>query len=152
MNKFIFKLQGVLDIRRELEEQAKAEFGMAQAELNAEEQKLAALVARKEDKIAELKELMSASLNVKKINTCKEGVEILKEMEKEQKLAVSRAETKVELARRKLTKAILERKTIEKLREKQLEEYKVMYEAEEQKINDEMSSYSYSERQKNPGK
>ncbi|MBP5159603.1 MAG: flagellar export protein FliJ [Lachnospiraceae bacterium] len=150
MNKFIFKLQGVLDIRRDLEEQAKAEFGLAQAELVAEEKKLEAIIARKEAQILELKELMSSNLNVKKINLTKEGVEVLKEMEKEQALVVSRVETKVELARRKLQKAILERKTIEKLREKQLEEYKVMYEAEEQKINDEMSSYSYSEKQKTP--
>ncbi len=150
MNKFVFKLQGVLDIRRDLEEQAKAEFGLAQAELVAEEEKLAQLAARREDKILELKELMSANLNVKKINLTKEGIEVLKEMEKEQALAVSRAETKVELARRKLQKTILERKTIEKLREKQLEEYKLMYEAEEQKINDEISSYSYTEKQRNP--
>ncbi len=149
MNKFVFKLQGVLDIRRDLEEQAKGEFGIAQSELVAEEEKLQGIQARKEAKILELKELMSSNLDVKKIGQTKEAVEVLKEFEKEQKIAVSRAENKVELARRKLSRAILERKTIEKLRERQFEEYKVQYEAEEQKINDEMSSYSYTEKQRN---
>lgn len=143
MNKFSFKLQSVLDIRQELEEQAKADFGVAMAKLLDEEGKLAFIVERKETYEGEHRRLISDKLNLLKINECKNAIDVLKEQEKEQKLAVARANNKVELARKKLNTAIIERKTMEKLREKAFDEYKVEYEAEERKQTDMLTSFVY---------
>ena len=143
MNKFSFKLEGILSIRLKLEEQAKMEFGNARARLNEEEEKLDGLENRKLGYENEMREVMLEKLDVKKINSLHAAIEVMKDKIKTQKLAVKRAENQVELARIRLNTAVQERKTIEKLKEKEFEEYMKEYNAEESKQVDELVSYRF---------
>ena len=47
MAKFIYKMQSLLNIKEKLEDQAKTAYGLAKAALNEAEEKLAELIARK---------------------------------------------------------------------------------------------------------
>ncbi len=143
MNKFSFKLEGILSIRLKLEEQAKMEFGNARARLNEEEEKLDGLENRKLGYENEMRKVMLEKLDVKKINSLHAAIEVMKDKIKTQKLAVKRAENQVELARIRLNTAVQERKTIEKLKEKEFEEYMKEYNAEESKQVDELVSYRF---------
>ena len=55
MAKFIYKMQSLLNIKEKLEEQEKTAYGLARAALNEEEQRLAALIARKKQYIEQKK-------------------------------------------------------------------------------------------------
>lgn len=143
MTKFSFKLDGILSIKTKLEEQAKMEFGNARARLNAEEEKLAVLVGRRESYEDELRSIMLEKLNIIKMNSLHMAIDVLKEQIKSQKMAVKRAENQVEIARIKLNEVVQERKTLEKLKEKELEQYMKEFNAEESKQVDELVSYRF---------
>lgn len=144
MKKFAFDLQGVLNIKEKLEGQAKINFGVARAKLNAEEEKRDAIARQIEEYQARLTELMSGDLDILKIGSCEDAIDILKEKLADQELQVKRAAKQVELARNKLNAVMMERKTMEKLREKRFEEYINEYNAEERKSVDELTSYRHS--------
>ena len=60
-----------------------------------------------------------------------------------QMIQVHVAEKNVELARNRLNQVMMERKTYEKLREKAFEEFKQEIAYEENKLVDELVSYTY---------
>lgn len=143
MNKFVFELQGVLDIKQKLEGQAKINFGVARSKLTAEEEKRDAILLRREEYRERLAKAMSGSLDLREIGRCEDAVDILDEQLSHQELVVKRAEKQVELMRTRLNAVVMERKTIEKLREKRFEEYIREYNAEERKQVDELVSYRH---------
>lgn len=147
MKKFKFELQGVLDIKVKLEGQAKMNFGAAMARLNEEEAKRDAIEQRRVEYRNKLHDMMEGSLDVCDISHCHDGIDVLTEQYDAQTLVVKRAEKQVEVCRTRLATAIRERKTIEKLREKKLEEYVDEYNAEERKEIDELVSYRHTVRE-----
>lgn len=144
MHKFRFKLEGVLSVKRRLEDQAKAEFGAAMQALHAEEEKRDLVIARINSYEEKLCDLLSGRLNMRDIASCESALSILKEELEERKKAVKRAENRVELCRTKLNNCIKERKTIEKLREKKFDEYVREFNDEEHKQVDELVSYRHT--------
>lgn len=144
MTKFEFELQGVLEIKQKLEGQAKVNFGVARAKLIAEENKLEEIIRRREDYRDRLTKSMTGSINLAEVNRLNDAIDILEEQESMQKMAVSRAEKQADLMRTRLNAVMMERKTIEKLREKRFEEYLQEYNAEERKAVDELVSYRHS--------
>ena len=144
MKKFIFSLQGVLEIKEKLEGQAKVDFGMARARLTAEEEKKDALIAERLTYQDRLQQCMTGNLDFHRISRLRSAIENTEERIRVQDNAVKRAERQVESARIKLNKVVQERKTIEKLREKQFEEYLKETDAEESKMVDELVSYRYT--------
>lgn len=144
MEKFRFTLQGVLDIKEKLEEQAKSAFGAARARLTAEEDKRDAILKRLSDYREQLAGLMEGDIDLCKIRRCEEAIDVIGEQLDAQKMVVRRAEKQLELARTKLNTAMAERKTLDKLKEKQFEEYKQEYDREERKQIDELVSYRHS--------
>ena len=144
MKKFIFDLQGVLDIKEKLEGQARVDFGVARAKLTAEEEKKAALVTRLDGYKAEQKASMEGDLSIVELNRLKNAVDVINDRIRMQDAAVKRAERQLESARIKLNRAVQERKTIEKFREKKFEEYMKETDAEEAKMVDELVSYRYT--------
>ena len=144
MKKFIFDLQGVLEIKEKLEGQAKVDFGVARAQLTAEEEKRDALIDERSGYEKRLCESMSGQLDFIKINRLKNAIENTSDRIRTQESAVRKAERQVESARIKLNKVVQERKTIEKLREKKFEEYLKETDAEESKMVDELVSYRYA--------
>ena len=104
MAKFRYRMQNILDIKEKMENQAKTAYGMANAKLAAEQQKLQDILIRR---------------------------------------AGYESKRDVELARKQLNEAMVERKTHEKLKEKAFEEFKQELLHEESKEIDELVSYTY---------
>lgn len=144
MKKFVFELQGVLEIKQKLEGQAKVNFGVARAKLTAEENKRDEIAARLEEYRSELTDSMNGRLDLVEIGRCEDAIDIMGEKLAEQEMNVRRAEKQVELMRARLNSVMMERKTIEKLREKRFDEYLREYNAEERKQIDELVSYRHS--------
>ncbi len=143
MAKFIFKMQSLLNIKLKLEEQAKAEYGIEQMKLNEEERKLEVLNSRKDGYQKQLKQTMSAQLNVMEIKRLENSIENIKYNIKIQITVIKAQQLRVEKARRKLDECMKERKTYEKLKEKAFEVFKQEINKQEQKEIDELVSYRF---------
>jgi len=143
MHKFKFKLEGVLAVKERLEEQAKGEFGMAMQDLAAKEEARDVVKERIRGYENKLESLLEGNLDVLQIGTCRSALKVLEEDLDECNKAVKRAENRVELCRTRLNNAVKERKTIEKLKEKEFEAYVKEYNDEEHKQIDELVSYRH---------
>ena len=143
MARFRFPMQNILNMKEKLEEQAKNEYGQANARLLAEEKRLEQLNNRLEDARLQLKNVRPEVLSMTEIHKRENAVVILKGYVKQQQLVVKRCEKEVEIAREKLTEAMKERKIFEKLREKAFDEFMKEEGRREQKEVDELMSYRY---------
>lgn len=143
MARFRFPMQNILNMKEKLEEQAKNEYGQANARLLTEEKKLEQLNNRLEDARLQLKNVLREVLSMTEIHKRENAVVILKGYVKQQQLVVKRCEKEVEIAREKLTEAMKERKIFEKLREKAFDEFMKEEGRKEQKEVDELMSYRY---------
>jgi len=143
MAKFSYRLQSVLNIKLQMEEQARMEFGQAVSKLNSEEQKLEELKNTREGYLEEGRRLRNEGIDVLKL---KENEQLLKytdtliEGQIERVKIASRA---LERARNKLTIAMQERKAQEKLKERAFETYIEEEKQAEAKEIDELVSYRY---------
>ncbi len=147
MARFRYRMQNILDVKEKMESQARNEFAIANAKLAEEEEKLARLEARKLSYEDELRALYSANLELLKINETQDAIDNLKERIVVQKGNVKQAAHNVDLAREKLTIAMQERKTHEKLKERQFEEFKQEEAAKESKEIDELVSFRHGQEQ-----
>lgn len=148
MAKFIYRMQSILDIKVKLETQARMQFATAKHILNEEEEKLERLYKRKEDYIEEARKSRSDVLNVKELRESKAAIQTMDDFIVMQMKQVEKAAQAVEEARERLEEVMKERKTHEKLREKSFEEFKVEINHEESKEIDELTSYTYGQKQK----
>ena len=144
MAKFQYRMQSILDIKYKLEEQAKQEFSAAQIRYQEETERLETLRKRKEAYLSEMRTYAENRLNVPELERSNQAVAIIEEKIKEQKEVVFRAMAEADKARQKLNQCMQERKTHEKLREHQFEEFLQGLNAEERKEIDELVSYRYS--------
>lgn len=149
MARFQFPLQNILNMKEKLEEQAKNEYGQANARLMSEQDKLHQLEMRLEEAKQKLKNVLQETLSVLEIRKREDAVEIIKTYVMQQLLVVKRCEKEVEIAREKLSEAMKERKIFEKLREKAFEEFIKEEGRKEQKEVDELMSYKYGTKVKN---
>ena len=143
MAKFVFSMENLLRIKIKFEDQAKAEYGIQMAILRQEEEKLQEMEKRKEEMQEQLKEQVSAVLDLFRIRQLEDGVENIKYNMNLQKVVIANQQKKVEQARKKLDEAMKERKTYEKLKEKAFEVFKQEVNAEEQKEIDELVSFRF---------
>ena len=143
MAKFVYRMQNILELKQKLEEQEKANFGMATARFNEEQQKLRDLMIRQAGYERHLKEISIGTIDVKEIKTCKAAISSMKVALRDQMIELSKAQKAMEMARRKLNEVMMERKMHEKLRERAFQEFLDEMDYEESKITDELVSYSY---------
>lgn len=143
MTKFVYKMENILDIKYQLEEQAKINYGNAQIVLNKEEAELEKLQEQYIKLQDKLTNFIQAKINLIEVQQCKEGLEIYKLHIKQQEKRVEVALFNVKKTRGKLEQSMIERKTHEKLKDKAKEDYMVEYEAYQQKVIDEITSYRY---------
>lgn len=148
MAKFIYRMQSVLNIKYQLENQAKMELGRAQVALLEEEEKLQNLADRKEAYLEEGRSLRRQTLRVREIKDNKNALAIMDELIEKQHKCVAEAEKKVEAARQKLQEEMQERKMHERLKEKAFEQFMREENAAESKAVDELTSYTYGQRRK----
>ena len=148
MAKFYYRMQSILDIKYKLEEQAKQEFSVAQSRYQKETERLELFRQRKEAYLQEMRTYAEDRLNVLELERCNQAIAVMEEKIKEQKEFVFRAMAEVDKARQKLNQCVQERKTHEKLKEHQFEEFLQELNAEERKEIDELVSYRYSQSEK----
>ncbi|MCR5345353.1 MAG: flagellar export protein FliJ [Lachnospiraceae bacterium] len=144
MKKFAFSLQSVLNLQYKIEDQEKQAFREASMKLTEEEDKLRELITQMEGYENDLKEALSGTLDVMEVNNIKHSIDVMKSRIRTQMISVHVAEKNVEAARIRLTEAVVNRKTYEKMREKAFEEYRKEAEAEEGKEIDELVSFRHA--------
>lgn len=146
MAKFIYRMQSILDIKVKLETQARMQFAAAKQALDEEEEKLEVLKCRKEAYIEEARKNRHDKLNVRTLKDSKAAIQTMDDFIVIQNKQVALAEEKLEEAREQLEEVMKERKTYEKLREKSFEEFKAEVNHEESKEVDELTSYTYGQK------
>ena len=143
MARFRYRMQNILDVKEKLETQARNEFAIAAAKEREEEAKLLALKERRDGYEKRLKDLVGEKLDLKSIKEAEDAVEIIKYHIRGQELNLAAARQGLAVARQKLTAAMQDRKTHERLKEKQFEEFVAEEAAKESKEIDELVSYRY---------
>ena len=133
-------MQNILELKQKIEEQEKANFGMATARFNEEQQKLRDLMIKQAGYERQLKELSVGNIDIKAIKTTKSAITSMKVALRDQMIEVSKAQKAMENARKKLNAVMMERKMHEKLREHAFEEFLNEVDYEENKITDELVS------------
>ena len=146
MAKFKYRMQNILDIKNQMESQAKLEYAQARMVLNEEEEKLRKLHSRKNSYENEARRLLNDTLKVNKIIEIQQAIKRMDELIEEQVLSVRFAEKKMNEAEIKLTELMKERKTHENLREKALDEFVKEINASESKEIDQLTSYRFGKK------
>ncbi|MCI8357603.1 MAG: flagellar export protein FliJ [Lachnospiraceae bacterium] len=146
MAKFVYRMQSILNIKIQMENQAKMELGQAQRKLLEEEERLQTLYDRKEYYLEEGRRLRMDSLKVLSLRDNEYAVARMEEYIEAQKENVKKAELQVEEARQKLQEIMTERKAQERLREKAFEQFMQEENAKEGKEVDELISYTYGQK------
>lgn len=145
MARFRYRMQNILNVKEKLENQARNEFAIAAARVNEEEDKLNALIERRRGYEEEIRRLSESSLDVFAIKEATNNVEVMKYIIADQNKVLESVRKQLEIARSKLTVAIQERKTHEKLKEKEFEIFKAEEAAKESKEIDELVSFRHGE-------
>lgn len=144
MSKFIFKLQPILNLKKQMEDNIKNDLGKAFKKLEDEKSALSNLQEEKESCINTVNAICSKVITVKTIKDFSKYISYLGDNVLLQKKEVNLAENNVDRVREDLLFAVKERRILEKLKEKKLEEYKEQQLIEEHKVNDEIVSFKSS--------
>lgn len=143
MAKFTYRLTSVLNIKLQMEEQARMEFGQAAQNLRTEEERLEALYVRREECLEEGRKLRNEGIDILKIKENEQAIKVTDDLIIGQKERIKVAGRALERARVKLTEAMQERKAQEILKEKAFEAYLEEEKQAEAKEIDELVSYRY---------
>lgn len=143
MAKFVYKMQGLLNVKLKLEEQEKISYGFARRQLSEAEEKLNELQKRKAEYTESKRQAMLYVIHARELERLEQAIRFLEDSIVQQQAVVAKAERILEAAGIRLNNAIKERKIQEKLREHALEEFKREVEAEEQKETNELVSFQY---------
>ena len=146
MAKFIYRMQSILNIKNQMETQAKVELGQAQRRLMEEEERLEQLFIRKKYYLEEGRRLRMDSLKVQNLRDNEYAIARMEEYIEDQKDNVRKAQEAVEEARLKLEEIMKERKMQEKLREKAFDRFIHEENSKESKEIDELTSYAYGQK------
>ena len=148
MARFRYRMQSILDIKLKMETQAKQNFAEARMRLDQEEERLAALRQRRQNYEQRARERLMGTLNCRDMAENKEALLRMDEYITLQLLQVREAENRLEQARQKLAEVMIERKSHETLKEKAFEQFLLDEKRQEGKEVDELTSYTYGQRQK----
>ncbi|MBE5936438.1 MAG: flagellar export protein FliJ [Lachnospiraceae bacterium] len=146
MAKFIFKFENILKIKYKVEEQRKAEFGMAMKRLEDAKQSLVDMLIRQDEYEILLTELAQNGASALELKQASEKIDVIKVYVVNIKEQIVIEEGRVEIARNNFNEAMKERKIFEKLKEKEFERFKLEVNAQEMKEVDELVSFKYSDR------
>jgi flagellar FliJ protein len=145
---FVFRLQTVLDYRKNIEEKILNDFSQKKRELAVQELRLKNLIQERENLIGELREMQNKSLPVDYIARNVSYVEQVRENEKKQSVIIVQVSEQLEAKRKELLEAVKKTKIMEKLKERHAEEYEGDVRAFEQKNSDEMAVLKFGRREK----
>lgn len=146
MARFRYKMQNILTIKEKMETQSKQAFADAKRRLDGELETLEALLLRKREIERHAVEVLQGDLDMHEIEDSQMARIIIDQKIAEQRMHVSKAETALENARSQLEEAVKERKTHEKLKEKQFDEFVREENRAESKTIDELTTYTYGQK------
>lgn len=142
--RYEYNLHSVLKVRLIHEKQEQDKFTAAVRQLEEEEKKEKELIDLQQAAYLKLRELMSGVMtNLNEITLRKHHLDILKEKIIEQKEVVRQAEEKKEQQRLALVKATMDKKIIEKDKEKKKLAWKKLMDKEDNKFLDDISSIGF---------
>lgn len=134
---FRFRLEPVLTVRKNLEEQLQFRLAREQMILKGHEIRLADLEHSRQQIIADLEDFKKETLSGAHYMYYMDSIHIKEEQIRVQVTTVKSQEKVVEEARRKLTQAMQKRKTVEVIKEKSLQNYLEENRKKEETENDE---------------
>jgi flagellar FliJ protein len=143
VGKFSFRLQAVLNIKKQTEDNLKNELGKALQRLEHEKQVLLQLQEGQDSYVMQLNTAGKKGIIVDKIREFNIYIRILHDHILKQKTNITNAQKNADNYREQLVKAVQEREILEKLKERQYQEYLHAIVQEEQKQNDEVAGYKY---------
>lgn len=143
---FRYKMQGILDIKEKLENEAKQEFAQANMRLENEKKKLIELQKRRSVYMEEGVRLRMSLIDVRKIRENKMAVLKMDDYIREQMKEINKAAKAVEKARIALQELMKERKAHEKLKENAFQDFLKEEQAEESKAIDELTTYTHGQK------
>ncbi len=142
---FKFKLQSVLDLKFDIEEEEKRKLADVMQLQEREEQKLMSMQARQAQLIAELKKKQGeGAINITELQMYSRGIEKLKNDIIGQQLRLKEVAIMLDDQRKRLITATQERKIYEKLKEKQQQAFKEEEEYKEKLLIDELATLKYA--------
>lgn len=147
MAKFNYRMQNILQLKEKMEEQERNNFAARRRALTEEEDKLAALIAKRNAVAEEGKRLRQTVIDVRSIRENEDLQRYTDEQVKQQRIKVRVAEKSLDAARAKMQEAMQERKIHEKMREKAFERFVAEVNAAEVKEIDELTSYVYGNKE-----
>lgn len=147
MARFAYRMQNILNIKLQLENQAKMEFGRQQMRLREEQDILQEYIDRKESYLEEGRTIRGSVMRASQLRENANALTAMDEIIELQNEQVAIAEERVEEARAKLQEVMQERKMHEKLKEKAFEQFMKDENAAEGKAVDELTSYTYGQRE-----
>lgn len=143
MGKFNFKLQAVLNLKKQVEDNMKNELGKAVQELERQKRILREIELERDEYITDMNKKSTSGVSVGKLKEYGLYISLLNKKADNQKNNIKNAQECVDMYREKLIVAMQERKVMEKLKEKKFEEYLKEQQKQEQKIIDEIASFNY---------
>ena len=137
MKKFRFTLQSVLNVKLSLEKQHMAELGACESRIRLFQNELEEIIDRRERSRREFQRSVSEGLKSPELTVFAIGFVAIREKIDLQRRKIEIAEEEKRRIQSALIKVMQERKMLEKLKEKQIGEYKVLQRSEEaQEIDD----------------
>ncbi len=146
MKGFKFRLESLLNIKEKFEQQAKITYGEEVAKLDTEKKKLEDLYVSKMENTQRQRESFTGTIDIFSFNQYRNYATKIDEMILSQIKAVEMQTVKTEEAKQKLAEIVKERKAFEKLKEKEIEQYKKEVQLAEDKQVDELVTYKFGTR------
>ena len=143
MAKFNYRMQNILQLKEKMEERERNNFAARRRALTEEEEKLQALIDKRNAVAEEGRRLRQTVIDVRSIRENEDMQRFTEEQVKQQRIKVRVAEKSLDAARIKMQEAVQERKIHEKMREKAFERFIAEMNAAEVKEIDELTSYVY---------
>jgi len=145
MQKFNFRLESVLKLKTQIEDNAKNNLALATRELEKQKYHLKELEEIKEASMDELSSAVNSGIPVYQIRNFNSFFGLMKSKISLQKVNVNNAQNDVDIKREALVKAMQEKKILEKLKEKKHMEYLKEQNKAEQQLIDELNSYKFKD-------
>ncbi len=144
MPKFIFRFEQMLNINEKLKEQKEIEYGKAVQAYELEKEKLIGYENSLQQSVVSMRDSINAKISPRMMSEYNSYIKLLKKNIEVQARVVFKAYEEVERLRVELSKALMEIKKYEKLKEKDLEEYVEEIKQKENAFVDEIVTYKYS--------
>ena len=144
MAKFVFRLQTILNYKKQIESLRKNELASAIKVFEKEKAILRGLHFEMDQTVIKIRRLKQGQIDIVELKLLDGYCLYLKDKINAQTIVVQKAEAFVEEKKRALVEAMRERKLLENLREKKLKEFLYEERKNEQKVSEEIFGFKYA--------